>query len=98
MEKNKLNEKAEVNLKKYISKDSLEDFKKNVEKSMSFLPVLLLPVIILNILFISISVYIKVRYNSNILYIQFFAVSLVVSIIGGGVFGLRSAIKTLQQE
>lgn len=93
MSKRKLNDKMVVNLDKYISKESLVEFGQNVEKSLSFLFTLLMPVIILNVIFLSISVFIRLWYNSGILYILFFVISLVVSIIGGGVFGLRCAIK-----
>lgn len=92
-EKVTIKQKIGINLTKYITEDALAIISGNLDKSLSFLSYLLMPTIILNFIFLAISLYIKIKYNSEIFYILFYIVSLIISVLSGGVFGLRSAIK-----
>lgn len=93
VEKDKFKEKTGVDPDKYISQEALNDFKENIEKSLSFLSAFLMPIVVLNITFVAISLYLKFQYKSSSLYILFFVTSLIISVLGGGTFGLYRAIK-----
>lgn len=93
VEKEKFREKTGIDPDKYVSDEAIASFEENIEKSLSFLFTLLIPIIVLNIIFLTISLFIKFYYQSQILYILFFVVSLIISVLGGGTLGLHSAIK-----
>ncbi|TYQ14881.1 UNVERIFIED_CONTAM: hypothetical protein Cloal_1270 [Acetivibrio alkalicellulosi] len=85
--------KTGIDVDKYVSQDLLDGLIKNIEKIFSVLFTLILPAIIANAIFIPLSVYIGFTFDSYVKAIIFFLVSLIISVIGCGILGIRNAVK-----
>lgn len=92
-DKEEIQDTMGVKLDKSISQETLDDLVKNIEDIFSVLFTVILPVIISNLIFIALSIYIGFLFSSYLRPIIFFLFSLIISVLGCGVLGIRNAIK-----
>ncbi|MFZ5988710.1 MAG: hypothetical protein ACOYWZ_16505 [Bacillota bacterium] len=91
-ERNKLLEQTGIDTEKYLTESIMSQITEGLESCIDFTFNLLKPAIVLNIIFITLSIGLGVYYRSLGFGILFFILSLIISLLGGGLMGLRNAL------
>ncbi|MCX7920579.1 MAG: hypothetical protein N3B21_00935 [Clostridia bacterium] len=95
IERKKLADKTGIDIEKYLTEEVMSKAADDLEACTDFIFTLIIPIAILNVVFIASAIGLANLYNSTLLGVLFFISSLIISIAGGGLVGLKYALSDL---